>query len=70
MQEQVDVRVDQSGHQRNVAEVDYFRTSRMRDGRAGFGNTFTLDEYFARRDNPPCFDIEQARGVKNRGVTG
>ena len=33
MQEEMDVRVDQAGHQRRVAEVDHFRAGGMRHRR-------------------------------------
>jgi hypothetical protein len=60
----------QAGHERAVAQINYFRAVGMRNGRAGFRDTITLDEHFAGRDDAAGFDIEQARGVENGRVRG
>jgi hypothetical protein len=70
MEEQVDVHVNQAGHQRGVAEINYLRSRWMRDGCADFGDAFALDEDFTGRDDATGFDIEKARGVKDCGVSG
>ena len=68
MQEEMDVRIDQSGHQGGVAEVD------------GLGPRRTVHELFPPRRSGrlgptlpqardlPAFDIEQTRGVQDDGV--
>jgi len=61
----VNVGIDESGHERDVAEVDGFGASGMRDGGSGFDDLVALDEDFAGRDHASVRDIEQARGVKN-----
>ena len=47
MQEEMDVRVDQAGHQRGVAEVDDLRALRMLNRFADGANAFALDQDFA-----------------------
>ena len=58
MEKEMDVRVNQAGHERDVAEVNYFRAARMRDGCANFGDARSLDKNFAGRDNFAGLDIE------------
>jgi hypothetical protein len=71
------VRVNQTGHQRDIAKVNYFRAYGTRHRRADFNDALSLNENFAGRDHASGFDIEQARGVKHevaarcaRGLSG
>ena len=65
MQKQVHVRVNQSGQQRGVAQVDDLSVRRMRDGRSHRGNAFTLNQNLARGNHAPGIDLKQARRVQN-----
>ncbi len=68
MQEQMDVRVDQAGEQRGVAEIDDLRAGGMVDGGADGGDAVALDQDLAGRDDCSGFDIEQTRGVQDARV--
>ena len=65
MQEEVDVRVDQSGQQCGVAEIDDLRARRMLDGRADLDDVVTLDAYLAGRHNPACVHFDQPGRVQD-----
>lgn len=53
MEEQMNVRVDQAGHERRVPEVNHLRIGRMRHGLPHCGNFVAADQHFATADNPP-----------------
>ena len=65
MQEEMDVGVDEAGHQGGVTEVDDFCVRGMRNAGAGGANAFALDEDFAGRDEAAVLDVEQVGGVEN-----
>jgi hypothetical protein len=65
MQEEVDVRVDESGKQGRVAEIDDLGARRVLDGRADFDDVVTLDSYLAGCDNPASLHFDQPRGVQD-----
>ncbi len=67
MQEEMDVRVDQPGHQGDVAEIDDLGSRGMADVRSGFDDALTLNQDFTGSDDLSVFDIEHARGVQNDG---
>ena len=51
MEKEVDVRVDQAGQQRAVAQVDGFSARRMRDRGAGFHDAIAADQHLAGSDD-------------------
>ena len=63
MQEQMHVRVDQSRHQRAVAQIDRLRVVRMINMTADRDDALAADQHFARRKDFAAVHIEQARGV-------
>lgn len=71
MQEEMDVGVDESGHESERAEVDDARIGGMRDGGPDGGDAVALDEDFAGRDEGTFFHVEEVRGVEDeRGSYG
>jgi hypothetical protein len=65
VKEEVDVRVDESRHEGERAEVEDAGSGGMRDGGPDGGDVVALDEDFAGRDEGAFFDIEQVRGVED-----
>jgi hypothetical protein len=70
MEEKMNVRVDKSGHQRGVAEIDGFGAGGVVNGSAGGYDLFALDEDFPRGEDAPSFYIKQSRGMKNDRMRG
>ena len=68
MQEEMHVRIDKTGHQRGVAEVDHHRARWMADVLAGLNDLVAGDEHLTGRDDLARSDIEQPRGVQNSGA--
>jgi hypothetical protein len=65
MKKEVNVCVDQAGHQRCVAEVDNLHSSGMSNGCSGSGDSFAFDKDFTGADNFAVGDVEHSRCVKN-----
>jgi hypothetical protein len=63
MQEKVDVRVDQAGQERCVAEVDNLRSGRMLYGRANLYDALAPDRHFAGSDDLSGVDLKKSRRV-------
>ena len=68
MEEEVNVSVDEAGHQCGVAEVNHLRASRMRDMRADFADAIACDEHFTRGDDLAGRHVEDARGMEDGGL--
>jgi hypothetical protein len=69
MQEQMHVRIDQSGQQNTIAQVEHHRARRMRHRRTRFHNALALHQHFPRLHNPPILYIKQTSRVQhNRAV--
>ena len=67
VEEEVDVGVDETGHQGGGAEVDDGGVCGMGDVLADFGDAVAGDEDFAGRDELAGGDVEQVRGVEDCG---
>ena len=67
MQKQMHVRVDQSGHQRYVAEVDDLRALRMVNRRTDRLDPLAFNQNFAGAENVAGIDLEQPSGVEDDG---
>ena len=67
MQEKVNVRIDQTGHERGITQIDELGSGRPGDLLARFENAIAFDQHFAGRDNAACFDVEQAGGMQDNG---
>jgi len=65
MEEEMDVGVDESGHEGAVAEIDDGGSGGMGDAGAGLGNAVSADENFAGSDEGAVVDIEQMGGVED-----
>src|SRR5665213_255013 len=65
VQKQVDVGVDETGHEGGVAEVDDLRAGWVRDVRADFADAVAFDEDFSGSNNLAGGDVEGARGVED-----
>ena len=61
----MDVRIDQPGKQRAIAQVDHLRTSRMLDRRSDLDDAFALHQDFSRRNHATSFNVQQARRVQH-----
>lgn len=74
VQEEMDVRVDEAGHQRGVAEIDDRSAIGMRDVLAGFADVVADDENLAWGVDLAGGDVEDAGRVQNgrggRGLLG
>jgi hypothetical protein len=70
VQEEVNVSVDEAGHQGGRAEVDDGGVRGMRDVLADFGDLVAGDEDFAGRDELAGGDVEEMRGVEDCGRGG
>ncbi len=70
MQEQMHVRVDETGEQRGVAEVDDVRALRMIDGCAHGLDALALDENLAGLKDVAGVHLEKTRGVEHDGGVG
>ncbi len=70
MQEEVDVRVNQSGQQRTIAQVYDLSASRMFHCRADFDDPVALDQDFTCLQDTPIFDVEQTRRMQHECVFG
>jgi hypothetical protein len=70
MEKEVDVDVDEAGHEGGVAEVDDFSSGRMFDGGARGSDAIAFDEDLAWGDDLAGFDIEEAGGVEDDGRSG
>ena len=69
MEEEMDVGIDQAGHQGRVPKIDGFDSGGVLDGRAGGDDLFPLDQDLARGKDAAAFNVEQARSVKNDRVS-
>ena len=65
MQEQMDVRIDEAGHERGVAQLDSLRARGMRDARPGRHYAVSLNQNLPGRIDPARADIENARRPQN-----
>jgi hypothetical protein len=61
----MDVRIDQAGHERAVAEVDGFSPWFMSDARPNFDNPLAANQDLPWHDHFPRLDIEHASSVKD-----
>jgi hypothetical protein len=68
VEKEMDVGVDQAGHQGCVAEIDGLRSGRMGYGGAGSYNLSAFDEDLAGGEDATRFYIEKTRGMQNDGV--
>ncbi len=68
VEEEMDVGVDQSGHQRGIAKIDGLRSSRVSYRGAGGDNLLPFDQDFSGGKDAAGFDVEQARGMENDGM--
>ena len=68
MQKKMHVRIDQTGHQRAIAEIDRRRVTRMIDMTAHSDDAFAVDQHFAWSQDFSAVDIEQSRSVENGRV--
>jgi hypothetical protein len=64
----MDVRVDQTGQQGAVAQVDDLGAGGMLYRRADFYNPVALNEDFSRLDEASGFHVKHAGGVQNCGA--
>ncbi len=71
MEEEVHVGVDQTRHQRRVAQVDHRRPGRMRHRRAGGLDAVAFHQHLAGAHDPARHDLEEPRRVQHdrRGVS-
>lgn len=67
MQKEMDVGVDEAGHEGERAEVYDFCAGGMRDGGSGRCDAVAFDEDFAGRGERAVLDVEQVRGVEDYG---
>jgi hypothetical protein len=67
VQEEVDVGVDQTGHEGAIAQVDGLRAGGMGYGGAGFNDAVALDEDFGGSGNFAGFNVQKAGGVEDFG---
>jgi hypothetical protein len=65
MQEEVNVRVDEAGEQRGVAEVDDRCALRMANGCANLANAVAFDKDFAGTEQGTGVDLKQAGRVED-----
>jgi hypothetical protein len=65
MKEEVNVGVDQSGHQRCVAEVDDLGSGGTSDGCSNCDDSVAFDKDFARADDFAVSDVEHSRCVEH-----
>ena len=65
MQEQMHVRVNQSGQQRAVSQVDRLGVRRPVNLHANFGDPVPAHQHFARRDHFPRLHIQQPGRVQH-----
>src|SRR5450755_662818 len=65
MEEQVNVGIDQSWHQRYITQVDDFRLCRMGDFRSHLGNSFSLNQHFTGTDDASVLHVKQSCRVQH-----
>ena len=70
MQKEMDMRVDEAGEQRGVAEVDEADSLRMLDRRADSTDALALDEDLAGLEQGSGVDLQKAGGVEHDGRGG
>jgi hypothetical protein len=68
MEEEMDVRVDEAGEERRVAEVDDARVCRVVNGCADGANAVALDKNFAGLEESAGVNLEEACGMKHDGL--
>jgi hypothetical protein len=69
MKEEMRVRVDQSGHQGCVAEIDDFCSNGTRDGRSSGSDSLAFNKNFAGNDDFTVGNVEHASRVEHdRGL--
>ena len=68
MEEEMDVGIDQAGHQGGVAQIDGLGSSGMVDGGAGGDDLLPFDQHLSGGKHAAGFDVEQARGMENDRV--
>lgn len=67
MEEEVNMCVDEAGHERVGAEVDDAGICGMGHCAADGGDAVALDEDFSGRDEGAALRVEQVRGVEDDG---
>jgi len=67
MEEEMDVSVDESGHESGIAEVDESGSGGMGDAGTGFDNACATDEDLARSDERGVLDVEKMGGMEDDG---
>jgi hypothetical protein len=70
MEKEMDMRVDEAGEQRGVAEVDNLCVLRMIDGSSNGANAVAFNEDFAGAENRASVNLQKARGMENDGRGG
>ena len=70
MKEEMDMGVDQAGHQGRVAQVDGLGSGRVGNGGAGGNDLLSFDQHLSGDKHAAALDIEQARGMENDRVRG
>jgi len=64
MKEQMDVGIDQAGHERPVPEIDDLDVGWTLDRRSHFDNVVALNKNFSRLDDLAGFNVEQPGSMK------
>jgi hypothetical protein len=68
IEEEMDVRVDEAGEERRVAEVDDARVCGVVNGCADGVNAVALDKNFAGLEESAGVNLEEACGMKHDGL--
>jgi hypothetical protein len=61
----MDVRIDQTGHESAVAQIDRFASGFMSYARPHLDNALAPNQDLSRRDHLPRLDFEYPSGVEN-----
>ena len=64
----MNVRVDETGKKRDIAEIEELRGSGMLDAGTDFNDAVALNKHLAGGNDFAGFDVEQPRGVENDGL--
>ena len=59
------VRINQSGHQNAIAQIEHFRVWRILYRRAHFHNALALDQHFTRLHDPSILHIKQTSRMQH-----
>ena len=70
VQEQVNVRVNESRQQRAGAQVDGFGAGWMSNGSPGFHDAAVAHQHLSGRDDAAGFDVDQPGGMQHNGARG